>query len=218
MASELDTLIDEFFGSDEDMQKRARLLWQFLENCPEYRPEYAKTQFGEGAYMRTLLSKFSQGRKYKKPSLPSTKQDKAIAIILATYFDVPIANISDAEIAHKQSMAAENIIGDILERFIASILEPKGWIWCSGSVAKSTDFIHLSDSEEWILLQIKNRDNSENSASSKVRKGTIIKKWFRTFSKKEDTNWQKFPIEPKCEDLSEEKFEAFMKQYLETLK
>ena len=51
-------------------------------------------------------------------------------------------------------MAAENNIGLLLERFIASVLEPIGWIWCSGSAVRAVDFIEPNTG---ILLQIKNR-------------------------------------------------------------
>src|SRR6059058_3167229 len=56
-----------------------------------------------------------------------------------------------------------------------------GWIWCSGTSVKAVDFIHYDEkNNEWNLLQVKNRDNTENSSSSKIRDNTTIKKWFRT--------------------------------------
>ena len=86
-------------------------------------------------------------------------------------------------------MAAENIVGDLLERYLAKILEPKGWVWCAGSIVIAVDFIMRGDATKWNLLQIKNRDNSENSSSKKVRDGTEIQHWFRTFAKTGETNW-----------------------------
>ena len=39
-----------------------------------------------------------------------------------------------------------------------------GWIWCSGTSVKAVDFIHYDEkNNEWNLLQVKNRDNTENS-------------------------------------------------------
>ena len=112
-------------------------------------------------------------------------------------------------------MASENIVGDILERYIASIIEPKGWIWCAGSIIKSVDFIRKNN-DKWELLQIKNRDNSENSSSKAIRDGTSIKHWFRTFSRKKQTNWENFP-DPTV-TLSEAGFRRFLIDYIEKLK
>lgn len=73
-------------------------------------------------------------------------------------------------------MASENIVGDLLERYLAEKLEPCGWIWCSGTSVKAVDFIHYdNEKDEWGLLQVKNRDNTENSSSSKIRDNTPIK-------------------------------------------
>lgn len=52
----------------------------------------------------------------------------------------------------------------------------------------------------WEAVQVKNRDNTENSSSSAIRQGTTIEKWFRTYSKPSrkratNTNWENFPEE-----------------------
>jgi hypothetical protein len=59
------------------------------------------------------------------------------------------------------------------------------------------------------LLQIKNRSNSENSASASVRAGTIIEKWFRINSMTGQTYWGSLPEnqDGKC---SEEGFYEFV--------
>ena len=64
------------------------------------------------------------------------------------------------------------------------------------------------------MLQIKNRNNSENSSSSKVRDGTTINKWFRSFSKKDISNWKNFPDTQLNGQLSEEGFHNFIDIYL----
>jgi hypothetical protein len=100
-------------------------------------------------------------------------------------------------------MGAENLVGDLLERYLASVLEPHGWIWCSGAMVKAVDFIlpPSTSGGAWRMLQVKNRDNSENSSSSAIRAGTEIEKWHRTFSK-----------------LSEENFERFVRTYLHAIR
>jgi len=81
------------------------------------------------------------------------------------------------------------------------------------------DFIHYdNEKDEWGLLQVKNRDNTENSSSSKIRDNTPIKKWFRTFSQRDATNWENFPDEVSSKDLNEDDFRAFVESYLRKIK
>jgi SinI restriction endonuclease len=63
-------------------------------------------------------------------------------------------------------------------------------------------------------LQIKNRDNSENSSSSAIRNGTPIQKWFRSFSKKAKTNWNNLPPSMQPYKLTEDGFRNFVSEYL----
>ena len=68
-------------------------------------------------------------------------------------------------------------------------------------------------------MQVKNRDNTENSSSSAIRNGTEIQKWFRTFSKpsrnrSSNTNWENFPEAEFRDQLSEEGFLQFIRDYL----
>jgi len=58
---------------------------------------------------------------------------------------------------------------------LADNLIAYGWHCAWGETIRSVDFC----SEDGQLLQIKNRSNSENSSSSRVREGTNIIKWFR---------------------------------------
>ena len=78
-----------------------------------------------------------------------------VSVILTSFFDLPEANIPRIQHEHQLSMAAENLVGELLERYLASVLEPAGWVWCSGSMVKAVDFIKPPDktTEEWELLQ-----------------------------------------------------------------
>lgn len=83
---------------------------------------------------------------------------------------------------HAIYMSAENFNGAILEEYLSTILEPIGWIWCSGSVYRAIDFCLLDydDNENnSVMLQVKNKYNTENSSSSAIRSGTTIIKWNR---------------------------------------
>src|SRR5437667_9692569 len=111
-------------------------------------------------------------------------------------------------------MGVENVVGGLTERYIGMTLEAHGWEWCSGDFIKAVDMIKKNSDDTWLLLQVKNRNTTENSSSSAIRTGTEIKKWFRSFSTKTATNWAAFPDKETCHLLSEDGFKAFVKSYL----
>lgn len=84
---------------------------------------------------------------------------------------------------HYLFMSAENVNGSILEEYLAEVLEPAGWQWCAGSVYRAIDFCYVTD-KTTVLLQVKNKYNTENSSSSAIRNGTKIQKWNRLSSPK----------------------------------
>jgi hypothetical protein len=175
---------------------------------------------GTEAYIRAQAASFSSSRVPKAPEPPATVPDEMVSFILHTHFKVAEGDLERAKNEHQLSMGAENLVGELLERYLASIMEPKGWIWCSGSTVKAVDFIKppLADGGAWTLLQVKNRDNSENSSSSAIRIGTNIEKWFRTFSKKTGSNWNAFPDIEIRPLVSEAGFREFVKGYFAVLK
>ncbi len=111
---------------------------------------------------------------------------------------------------HQLSMSAENFVGEMLERYVSDVLEPHGWAWCSGNFVRAVDLLKPRGDGGWIELQVKNRDNTENSSSSAIRKNTEIEKWFRTFAKTGLTNWAAFPDEELRGKLTEEGFKQFV--------
>lgn len=143
-----------------------------------------------------------------------------VSVILHEYFDIPVVDLDRAKREHLLSMGAENLVGDLLERYLASVMEARGWIWCSGAMVRAVDFVKPPDraSGKWRTLQVKNRDNSENSSSSAIRNGTDIEKWHRTFSKKVGSNWADFPDQALRADLSEAAFKTFVRGYLRSLR
>ncbi len=171
---------------------------------------------GGEEHIKSLVRIFYKARTPIHPSKPKTVPDPMVAFILEHYFNMPVESLLKASDEHQLAMAAENMVGDLLERYLAQNLEPTGWVWCAGSVVKSVDFIKppLSGSEVWTVLQIKNRDNSENSSSSAIRNGTMIEKWFRTYSRTGNTNWSNFPDKAVSPQLSEDNFQSFVKKYL----
>lgn len=175
---------------------------------------------GTEAYIRAQAASFSSSRVPRAPEPPATVPDEMVSFILHNYFNVPEENLERAKNEHLLSMGAENLVGELLERYLASVMEPRGWIWCSGSTVKAVDLIKppTAPGGAWKLLQVKNRDNSENSSSSAIRNGTDIEKWFRTFSKKTGSNWGAFPDAEIRPLVSEAGFRKFVKEYLEALK
>ncbi len=104
---------------------------------------------------------------------PGTIADPIIEKIIGARLD----HLTDDDLvkisyAHRLGMSAENILGLLLEEYLASRLKAYGWHCAWGETIKSVDFVN----EQGNLLQIKNRSNSENSSSSSVRDGTEIEK------------------------------------------
>ncbi len=175
---------------------------------------------GTREYINAAAQAFANARAPKIPKPPSTVPDEMVGFILHHYFDVPEAKLEDIKHEHLLCMGAENMVGDLLERYLADGLEPSGWVWASGSLIRGADFLKPPSPMEpqWLVLQVKNRDNSENSSSSAIRDGTEIQKWFRTFSKKSGSNWDQFPDHIGRIGFSEKGFREFVKRHLLAIK
>lgn len=106
----------------------------------------------------------------------SSCTDPAIAVIVKATQGMTSSESTIGENTHNLFMSAENIQGNLLEEYIASKTRPYGFLWCAGNVLRAIDFCNTSGS---LLLQIKNKSNTENSSSSNIREGTTIEKWYR---------------------------------------
>lgn len=193
------------------------LIIEFLQANPDFAQPARNTTVFSDEYLAKYASRFSASRALQAPSEPATIPDEMVKFVLEKYWDFHPDQAIIASDYHNKAMGAENIIGNLLERYIAEALEPLGWVWCSGSVTKSIDFICKRTDDQWIALQIKNRDNSENSSSKKVREGTDVIHWFRTFSRRMGDNWAAFP-EASKHNLSENGFRSFVASYLAAVK
>ncbi|MDN5626128.1 MAG: SinI family restriction endonuclease, partial [Acinetobacter sp.] len=146
-------------------------------------------------------------------NLSQTVEDQAVGILfrnLKTSDKYDSLELDDATKKslkdHKISMAAENFLGEFLERYLKEKLEQHSWHWCCNSLVNAVDFIKENDDETFVLLQVKNSSNTENSSSSKVRVNTTIKKWYRRKASNGQVCWDKFPDKDAIQDLSEESF------------
>ncbi|WP_291426771.1 SinI family restriction endonuclease [Deinococcus sp.] len=172
--------------------------------APDAKPAEAQTYF-----QAFLLSHIREREGQLHLREVSTVADPAVDVILAAFAGMQEDTQTQARLLHRQSMAAENLLGALLERYLARELEPHGWVWCAGNTIRAVDFIRLDLS---LALQVKNRSNSENSSSSAIRVGTEILKWYRVNANTGRTNWEKFPAELPA-PLSEEGFHDFIREY-----
>jgi len=208
---------------DPTLQQTYVSLIRFLAAFPEAAAAMRGANapaIGSKLYIERQALAFASARKHRAPQAPSTIPDEMVSVILHEYFDIPIADLERAKQQHLLSMGAENLVGDLLERYLASVMEPRGWIWCSGAMVRAVDFVKPPAKTEgkWRMLQVKNRDNSENSSSSAIRNGTNIEKWHRTFSKKAGSNWAEFPDQELRLNFSEAEFKIFVRDYLRSLR
>ena len=105
-------------------------------------------------------------------------------------------------------MSAENILGLLLEEYIAEKLSSYGWHCAWGATMNKVDFC----TEKGDLLQIKSGSGTENSSSSTPRKGTEIKKWHRFNAKNGKHCWSKLNELTECLDLCEEDYATFVRK------
>lgn len=131
-------------------------------------------------YITSWIDKYLSANKNPpstKISTPSTSPyDPAINTLVGCTLNLQAKQLTSIESAHKLSMQAENIIGSLLEEYIATNIHQYGWIWCKGETVRSVDFYYPNTN---YLLQIKNKFNTENSSSAAIRNNTSINKWNR---------------------------------------
>lgn len=158
------------------------------------------------------LRKYQNGKEgcasKRKSNPPGTIADPIIEEIIGTR----LRHLSEKDLpkityAHRLAMSAENILGLMLEEYLAENLKSYGWHCAWGETVKSVDFVH----ENGGLLQIKNRSNSENSSSSAVREGTKIEKWYRIKADRVETMWDSLNKICATTHLGEAKFVEFVR-------
>lgn len=206
-------------GLVESFVQVCHFLYDNPERLSKTKPKKDKPEGAENVEtldgLKILARKyFNAYRKSDFPKSPTTIPDRMVSIVMIEAFDCSQERIAQVKLDHQYAMVAENCVGALLERYLDSVLRPYGWHWCCGSFVKAIDFIRRDANGLWLPLQIKNRDSSENSSSKAIRNDTAIQKWFRSFSKKEDTNWGNLPPLMQGYDLSEEGFSDFVRGYL----
>lgn len=161
----------------------------------------------ERCYLRAKLNRTST--RVGQPM--GTVADPVVTILLKTRFNFTDEEVEIISSQHRMSMIAENLVGDLLEDYLEEKLRPFGWVCCYGQLLKYSDFCHPNNQ----ILQVKNRDNTENSSSKKIRdRNPNISLWFRTFCRTGQTNWNHLytmlSIDRNAAIFSEENFHQFV--------
>lgn len=164
---------------------------------------------------KTWLKKYNNSyekrisKRISKP--PGTVADPIVEkIINARLTGLKTEHLEQIKYAHRLSMSAENIQGLLLEEFLADQLADYGWYCCWGDSIRHVDFCNVDGS----LLQIKNRSNSENSSSSRVRINQPIEKWYRVDARTGSYQWSYFNDKYDTERFSEKNFVTFVQKVL----
>ncbi|ENK2293181.1 DNA topoisomerase IV subunit B [Vibrio parahaemolyticus] len=156
------------------------------------------------------LNKYLNGYKNRKSVTqgnPTNTYDDDIndTIINAIRSDINMNTINEASKLLKRSQMA---IGNLLEEYLAEELATHGWYMAWGETVKSTDLVSNKNER----LQVKNRNNTENSSSSQVRNGTDIIKWHRLNANNGAKYWDSLVELTRCRTLSEERFKSFIER------
>jgi hypothetical protein len=220
--------IQNIIDSSEDLDSLNRF---FLSNKPEEYPWeedhliILKTYYDHPQLIPSIkgltalivvekwFKKYEDG-KLSKPSLrasnlPGTTPDPIIEkIIQARITTLNSEDLNKITYAHRLAMSGENILGLLLEEYLSIELSDYGWYCCWNSIVRHVDFVNIDGS----LLQIKNRSNSENSSSSRVRIDQPIDKWYRVDATSGNYKWQELNDKFNTDRFSEEAFELFVRE------
>lgn len=214
----LSEAIDAASKLNETWDKRIEVILRYCTQSPGWAafPSYGKKRADTDnldnmrAYLMVYLERYYRARQERLGLKEvTTVADPAVNVILRAFAGVK-ESLETVATHHRRSMAAENLLGELLERYLAERLEPWGWVWCAGNTVRAVDFLYDDLS---VALQVKNRSNSENSSSSAIRKGTKIIKWYRVNASNGRTNWENFPLTTQRDDFSEDDFYAYIEAY-----
>ncbi|WP_125709852.1 SinI family restriction endonuclease [Lacticaseibacillus porcinae] len=171
-----------------------------------------------GKYVGALVTPPSQ----RVADLPKSATDPALGVMVQQRQNLTDDQLIEKIHAHQLFMSAENVQGNLLEEYIASVAEPQGWIWARGETLRACDFVKPGQIIT-SFVQIKNRDNTENSSSQAIRQGTQIRKWNRLKTRRKDGKpypvfmWEKLNelMELSGEVTSEAGYRGFLRNVIQ---
>jgi hypothetical protein len=201
---------------NSELEVEFNLIKEFGKDYPDILKKINNCVRFSDQYYSKLFKNFISGRGKIEFKKSETTPDKAV------YYFIQQKGFKSKEIEkikkyHIIAMAVENKIGLFLEEYIYNKIKNLGWVWCSGNVVKSIDFIKKNKNDSWEKLQVKNSKNSENSSSNKVREDTDIKHWFRRFHTTGKTNWELLNEIMSVKYFSEIDFLKFLKNKAKNL-
>jgi hypothetical protein len=205
-ASQLSLAQLEIQKYDLSLEKPYLNLFKFLASNPEFRVSLRGNNpapFGSPAYIEKSAQMFALGRIITPPVNSGKSTDTLLGILFQQMNQCSEDEAQEAIKMHGDFMVLENKVGKILEHYLATKLEPVGWIWCSGDYVEKIDFVKVGSSN-FSVLQVKNKDVTENSSSSKGRGD--VPKWARLKGKKAVPDWDNFPDEKAKALISEKDF------------
>lgn len=169
--------------------------------------EFIKSEEGVRYFTKWIKDYFKEIVKKSTVEGSNTKVDPALKALLMAHYKLT-EEASKRLKEHSEIMMLENLCGLSLEQYINSNCENK-IIWCPGQAIHAVDFLIFNE-DKVIFLQVKNKNNTENSSSSKVRKNTCIEKWYRMDAKSGKHKWHLFTLIG--HSLSEEAYLNFIKE------
>ncbi len=176
---------------------------------PNFRGNLTTNEVAITKWVTSYFNDYNNRPSQRTSNPPGTCHDSALDMVIqGRLTDLTRSQLADIKWAHRLSMSAENIFGAILEEYLAVRLKDHGWYCAWGASVKAVDFV-CTDGR---LLQIKSRNNTENSSSSKIRNGTSIDKWWRFHSTNGSTNWPALNTKLGLRIFSEADFQTFVKQ------
>lgn len=199
-------------GAPAEFQPQlVRIVEVVCEDPETLLPNLRKRTSGVDSYANAWVSQYCVARQSstatRKSAGVSTVPDPVVdALLIAALHEYSTKSLVPAlREGHRMAMEAENLIGTLLEEYLDARLGSHGWVCCWGATVRSVDFIGPANE----LLQVKNRSNSENSSSSRVRRNTSIKKWHRLNASTGATNWSALGAQTRVAGLTEQDFREF---------
>ncbi len=141
-------IVDELNGSYdiEPSLKRAftdviKYLNQFPENLSRRSKKNTIDVSSKDGISQLAISYFNAFYSPTVPKTPTTVPDEMVSVIMQTVFGYSQEESEKIKKYHLESMACENAVGSLLERYLDSVLRPAGWSWCCGDFVHAIDFI-----------------------------------------------------------------------------
>ena len=122
-----------------------RLILKYLNEFPNsfsWRSRSNIPNLKTSAGIKEIAKKFIEARnRTVLPQRPKTIPDPVVFLVMQEHYGVVSADKAKIEGYHLEAMSSENIVGGLLEKYIDSVLREIGWVWCSGDIVRSIDFI-----------------------------------------------------------------------------